>query len=125
MHFDGIRNVGVGIAHDPSATIWANLGSLGSAYDATKKALTSSVPSGAREGEWSDVGYSFKGMEYFALGSAVALGNEVTVQCIVDYDGMNQCCSGRHRPMQMTLLFTDAKDLAPFALNCSGRHPTI
>ena len=90
LHFDGIRNVGVGIAHDPSATIWANLGSLGSAYDATKKALTSSVPSGAREGEWSDVGYSFKGMEYFALGSAVALGNEVTVQCIVDYDGMNQ-----------------------------------
>ena len=86
LHFDGIRNAGASAPHDPAATTWVNLGTLGSAQNAAKTTLASSVPSGAALGEWTDDGYAFKGKEYFALGGTVSLGSESTTQVSADYD---------------------------------------
>ena len=86
LHFDGIRNAGASAPHDPAATTWVNLGTLGSAQNAAKTTLASSVPSGAAAGEWADDGYAFKGKEYFALGGTVSLGSELTTQVSADYD---------------------------------------
>ncbi len=86
LHFDGIRNAGASAPHDPAATTWVNLGTLGSAQNAAKTTLASSVPSGAAAGEWADDGYAFKGKEYFALGGTVSLGSESTTQVSADYD---------------------------------------
>ena len=86
LHFDGIRNAGASAPHDPAATTWVNLGSLGAAQNAAKTTLASSVPSGAAAGEWADDGYAFKGKEYFALGGTVSLGSELTTQVSADYD---------------------------------------
>ena len=86
LHFDGIRNAGASAPHDPAATTWVNLGTLGAAQNAAKTTLASSVPSGAAAGEWADDGYAFKGKEYFALGGTVSLGSELTTQVSADYD---------------------------------------
>ena len=86
LHFDGIRNAGASAPHDPAATTWANLGTLGSAQDAARSVLSSSVPSGAELGEWAADGYAFKGKEYFALGGTISLGSELTTQVSMDYD---------------------------------------
>ena len=84
-HFDGIRNVGAAAAHDPDATTWANLGSTGSANDATRIALATG-PSGAAAGCWTNGNaYAFKGLEYFALGGTLNLGNAVTLQAATKY----------------------------------------
>ena len=94
LHFDGIRNAGASAAHSADATTWVNLGSLGSSQNATKTALTEgNVPSGALAGMWSDNGYTFKGLEYFALGGTVALGGAVTAQVVTDYDNSKQIVS--------------------------------
>ena len=88
-HFDGIRNAGAAAPHDPSATTWANLGSLGSAQNATKT-NASTPPTGAAAGEWTDDGYLFKGLEYFAIGGTIALGGAATAQVVVDYENSEQ-----------------------------------
>ncbi len=93
LHFDGIRNAGASAPHDPAATTWANLGTLGAAQNAAKTTLASSVPSGAVPGEWADDGYAFKGKEYFALGGTVSLGSELTTQVSMDYDESAQVAS--------------------------------
>ena len=93
LHFDGIRNAGADAPHDATATTWKNLGSLGSTHDATLTTLASSVPSGAKEGAWTDDGYAFGGKQYFALGGTVSLGNTFTAQTCVDYYKANQVAS--------------------------------
>ncbi len=87
LHFDGIRNAGATEAHSTDATTWVNLGSLGSAQDATLKTLGSSVPSGAKDGKWGDTSYWFGGKNYFDIGGTVALGGAVTAQFVVDFTG--------------------------------------
>lgn len=89
LHFDGIRNAGATAAHDANATTWGNLGSLGSSCDATKETI-SGANSKATTGEWGDSCYRLKGAEYFAIGSAVTLGGEITVQVFADYDWSKQ-----------------------------------
>ena len=89
LHYDGKRNVGTDAAHDPDATMWKNLGSLGSANDATLKTLGSNIPSGANAGSWGADGYNFGGKNYFAIPAAT-LGGAVTVQIAADYDNSKQ-----------------------------------
>ncbi len=89
LHFDGIRNAGADAAHDDSATTWANLGSLGSANNATLATLSSGAPSGASAGEWFADGYRLNGQDYFAIPSAT-LGGAVTVQIAADYTDSEQ-----------------------------------
>lgn len=89
LHFDGIRNAGATADHDSSVTTWANLGTLGSTYDAYKTEFISSKGS---VGEWNDSGYYFKGKELFKIGNTTAngtkldLGEKITVQV---YSGFN------------------------------------
>ena len=93
LHFDGIRNVGATADHDSSATTWVNLGTLGSAQDATLTTLESNVPSGAAAGKWCADGYALKGQQYFAIGGTVALGGAMTTQVTADYDKSKQVAS--------------------------------
>lgn len=97
LHFDGIRNAGVAKAHDAAVATWANLGLSGSANDATKTALASSVPDKAVDGAWTYDGYTFGGKEYFAVKGTLALGSAVTVQSFSgDYDMANQVSDYPH-----------------------------
>ena len=93
LHFDGIRNAGADAPHSDDATMWANLGSLGSACDATIATLGSSIPSGAATGGWNENGYQFRGKNYFNIGDKVALGGAVTAQFAIDYDNTKQVAS--------------------------------
>lgn len=92
LHFDGIRNAGATAAHDASATTWANLGSLGNSCDATKTAIES-PNSKAAAGSWRGNRYQIKGAEFFAVGSPVTLGGEVTLQVFADFDWSKQVAS--------------------------------
>ncbi len=89
LHYDGIRNAGADAEHADSPTTWANLGSLGSANDATLQTLASSIPPGATAGSWGADGYNFGGKNYFAIPAAT-LGGAVTVQIAADYDNSKQ-----------------------------------
>ena len=85
LHFDGIRNVGADAEHNASATVWTNLVAGGS--DATKTTLpTANQLSGGADGEWTDNGFVFGGRDYFAIDTALLLGDEVTVQSVIDRD---------------------------------------
>lgn len=88
LHFDGIRNAGATADHDSSATTWANLGTLGSTYDAYKTEFASAKGS---VGAWDNSGYYFKGKELFKIGNGsngtqLNLGEKITVQV---YSGFN------------------------------------
>ena len=76
LHLDGIRNAGADSAHDPNASTWANLGSVGAALDATFDYGTSS-------GEWAADGYSFvDGGKVAKLASNPVFGSNVTIQVV-------------------------------------------
>ena len=98
-HFDGIRNAGLGQAHDSSATTWANLGSGGSANNATLTSLGSSAPSGSADGVWTDSGYYFKGKHYFAIGDVVNLDKAATVQLATEWTMTIGDCDGVSWPL--------------------------
>ena len=85
-HFDGIRNAGADLPHDSNAETWVNLGSGGSANNATLTTLDSNVPSGASDGGWTDFGYYFKGKQYFALGGTMSFGKAASFQIVSDYN---------------------------------------
>jgi hypothetical protein len=89
LHFDGIRNAGATAAHDANATTWVNLGSLGNTHDATKETIEG-PKSGATAGAWGDNCYRLKGAEYFAIGSDVTLGGEITLQVFTDFEWSKQ-----------------------------------
>ena len=86
LHFDGIRNAGATAAHDSNATTWKNL--VDDSHNATKTTFTSPA-SASTVGSWAGNGYVFGGRDYFAIDS-LSLGDEVTVQSMVDYDNSNQ-----------------------------------
>jgi hypothetical protein len=86
LHFDGIRNAGATAAHDPNATTWKNL--VDDSHDATKTTFASPA-NASTAGSWAGNGYVFGGRDYFAIDS-LSLGDEVTVQSMVDYDNSNQ-----------------------------------
>ena len=116
LHFDGIRNAGADAPHSDDATMWANLGSLGSACDATIATLGSSIPSGAATGGWNENGYQFRGKNYFNIGDKVALGGAVTAQFAIDYDNTKQVAS------YPVLLGSTANDKDLFAVYSGTAH---
>ena len=78
LGFDGIRNAGLGTAHDDNATTWANIGSLGG--DATTETFDTSRP-----GAWTAKGYRFTGGDCFVT-PIVKFGRQATMQVAVDYN---------------------------------------
>ena len=78
VHFDGIRNQGVSSPHSNDATTWINLGSGGSANNATNTLGTSG-------GYWTDDGYRFGGYgTKFVVETAHTWHTDHTVQTLVD-----------------------------------------
>ena len=80
LHFDGIRNAGLGTAHATSATTWKNLGSAPG--DATLAVFDAERSVGA----WTANGYDFDAGSCFATDSAVPLARQATVQFAVEYN---------------------------------------
>ena len=78
LGFDGIRNAGLGVAHDSAATTWKNLGSLGG--DATPETFDETLP-----GAWTAKGYRFDGGDCFVTPT-LHLGRQLTVQLVTDYN---------------------------------------
>ena len=78
VHFDGIRNQGVSSPHSNDATTWINLGSGGSANNATNTLGTSG-------GYWTDDGYRFGGYGTKFVGeTAHTWHTDHTAQTLVD-----------------------------------------
>lgn len=77
MFFDGIRNAGRDVAHDPSATAWANL--AGTVNDAA-------FVVGDTSSQWLDSGYYFGGTTYAQLVCQQSLGRFYTIQIVCDVD---------------------------------------
>ncbi|MBO7684306.1 MAG: hypothetical protein J6T51_06245 [Kiritimatiellae bacterium] len=75
---DGIRNAGLGVAHDDSATTWKNLGSLGGI--ATHETFTAELP-----GAWTAKGYRFDGGDCFVTPT-LHFSRQLTVQLVTDYN---------------------------------------
>ncbi len=84
FHFDGIRNAGLGVAHDSAATTWKNLGSASG--DATLAVFDAERGTGA----WTANGYDFDAGSCFATDSAVPLARQATVQFAVEYNASRQ-----------------------------------
>ena len=79
LGLDGIRNAGLGVAHDPTATTWKNLGSGG---DLTLTTFDSS--NGA--GSWKDKGYFFTAGSCFYMDRSVFLGRQATIQFAAEHN---------------------------------------
>ena len=77
LHYDGIRNAGLGVAHDSTATTWANLGTGGVTYDMVKGGSSTSSA-------WGDDGFVFAGDAYFKSASKQVLPEYYEIQTLVD-----------------------------------------
>ena len=93
-NYDGIRNVGATLDHDPDALTWANLGSFGSENDLVLQkypssswtAVSAAELSAGTYGEWTDKGFVFKGNSRFRRDSPgkIQVGTSYTIQFLVD-----------------------------------------
>lgn len=87
-HFDAIRNAGATVAHDNSATTWANLVDAANHADFTLR-------DGSASAGWTDTAYQFTNNCMASTISAIDLGTNFTVQIAVTGDGSAQT-SGYH-----------------------------
>ena len=86
IHFDGIRNAGATADHDPDATTWANLGTLGSAVN-----LSRTKYGYGDLGAWDYDGYWFTDTPKFASASGAANWPQTyTVQALIDAEAAQQ-----------------------------------
>ena len=81
-HYDGIRNAGANLPHNPNATTWADISPNGTAGAATMQLGAS----GHEYGTWKDNAFSTSGWSYFQMGNKIALGTEFTIQVTCDID---------------------------------------
>ena len=82
-HWDGIRNVGSDLPHDPAATVWTDLSPYGN----------DGVFAGANvaSGHWTNsLAYRFNNQSYVRMKRVVTMANEFTVQQVMDYVGSEQ-----------------------------------
>ena len=95
LFWDGIRNVGRNLPHDPDSINWVNLGSGGSTHDLLLQRLnadgsayervTGFAADGGRDpGAWMDNGFSFVGNSRFRSGANVKVLTNCTVQTLID-----------------------------------------
>ena len=91
-HFDGIRNAGADMPHDPSATAWADLARAGhvanfytTTVDADKHSQTPCY-----DGRWTDSGYVFPGHVYARMDEDISPGLNFTVQLALGVDVTKQ-----------------------------------
>ena len=91
LHYDGIRNAGLGAPHDSAATNWVNLGSAGAAYDMTRYSLVSSaMVEGAATGSWADTGFVFAKNAFFYESAALPVSPYYTLQTAIEATANDQ-----------------------------------
>ena len=78
MHLDGIRNAGLGRAHDNAAAEWVDLANVGTARFTHYNDDATSC--------WTADGYWFGGRSYATMTSALEPGGAFTVQVVSDVD---------------------------------------
>lgn len=71
-HYDGIRNAGAELPHDPEATAWADISPNGTAGTATMQLGAANH----EYGTWTSNAFSTSGWTYFQMANAIALGGE-------------------------------------------------
>ena len=88
LHFDGIENAGIGVAHSDSAATWKDLSPSGNDVS------FSVAQSGGDIGHWMANGYSFAGYSLGATGTDldIAPNLKATVQTVSTYT-----CSDQHK----------------------------
>ncbi|MBQ8114374.1 MAG: hypothetical protein IJ146_14325 [Kiritimatiellae bacterium] len=88
LHFDGIRNAGADVAHDPVATTWVNLGTAG---DACNAEFDCQMSGSTASGSWAADGYSFVyGGKFAKILDQPALDWQTTVQVVCEA-GAKEC----------------------------------
>ncbi len=91
LHYDGIRNAGLGVPHDSAATNWVNLGSAGAAYDMTRYSLVSSaMVEGAAAGSWADNGFVFAQNAFFYESATLPVNPYYTLQTAIEATANDQ-----------------------------------
>ena len=86
-HFDGIRNAGADLPHDPAALSWANLANRSSdvtLYHKTHSDCAQGFGDGAFAGEWAEDGFVFRGTNFFYKGGAWTMPADATLQLVAD-----------------------------------------
>ncbi|MBR4171420.1 MAG: hypothetical protein IKR48_07195 [Kiritimatiellae bacterium] len=93
--YDGIRNVGKDLPHDPATINWNNLGSSGSINNLFLQRVNASgnnwetannldIVNAHDPGRWADVGFTFAGNSRFRSLSAVSFGTSYTLQTLLN-----------------------------------------
>lgn len=84
LHYDGIRNAGLGAAHDSAATVWVNVANPGSG-DLVRYSLASGVwQEGAATGSWTDDGFVFSKNALFHHVGSFTIPTRYTTQAVFD-----------------------------------------
>ena len=84
LHYDGIRNAGLGVAHDSAATTWVNLVNPGT-DDLTRYSLVSgSLVAGDATGSWADDGFVFSKNAVFHHPDSFTVPTRYTTQVAFD-----------------------------------------
>ena len=93
LNYDGIRNAGLGAAHDSAATTWKNLGNGGPAYDMTRYYTNATVNAwtvGTAQGAWTDTGFTFDKYSVFNESEPLLIPTKRTMQVLVDAKASEQ-----------------------------------
>ena len=77
LNYDGIRNAGADLPHDPAATMWVNLGTGGADYDMAKKGSPASS-------YWTGSGFYFDAKTWFVATNMFAHGGAYEIESLVN-----------------------------------------
>lgn len=112
--YDGIRNAGAELAHNPGAAVWQDLKSPDNYMT-----FNGTTDVAAATGEWAGGNaYKFNGFSYARMAQPINLGSNITVQLAVDIDNAaqernyNTLFAGW---LGYPLYFSAEKDSGPFA----------
>ena len=84
LHYDGIRNAGLGVAHDNAATTWVDLS--GNGRDATLTAGSGSV--------WKEDGFHFAKTAWFQTAASFSLGTSYTMELLTAFTSSDMSGNG-------------------------------
>ncbi len=77
LHYDGLLNAGVGVAHSTTASKWVNVGSGGDYYNM-------SLTKGDDDSAWASDGYAFGGKSKFMTAVSNVWNRTYTEQTVLD-----------------------------------------
>ena len=80
LHYDGIRNAGLGVAHDSAATNWVNLVNPGTDGLVRYSLVSGAWQEGAATGSWTDDGFVFSKNAVFHHADSFTVPTRYTTQ---------------------------------------------